>query len=184
MQNIEFKAELRDPDLAEAICRRLGARPISVMRQTDTYYRVATGRLKKRESVILEPDGPIAEPVEFIYYHRADSPEPRVSTFTVYSESEAHEHFGEDRLPIWLVVRKTRRLSMLGATRIHLDTVEDLGSFLELESMVSRSNPPARARQANEKLRVALGPVLGEPLSKSYSDLLALELTTEPTPKA
>jgi len=184
MQNIEFKAELRDPDLAGAICRRLGARPISVMRQTDTYFRVASGRLKKRETVILEPDGPINEPVEYISYHRADTPDPRVSTFTVYAEGEAHEHFGTSRLPIWLVVRKTRRLSMLGPTRIHLDTVEDLGSFIELESMVSKSNPPAKARRANQKLRAALGPVLGEPISGSYSDLLALELTTEPTPKA
>ncbi len=182
MRNVEFKAELRDSDLARSICARLGARHVVTMRQTDTYYRVANGRLKKRESVILEPDGPIEEPVEVIYYHRSDTPEPKVSTFTSYSESEARGHFGTGDLPVWLVVRKKRSLYMLGPTRIHLDDVEDLGSFVEFESMISKSHTQAKARQANEKLRVALGPMLGEPIACSYSDLLALELETEPVP--
>ncbi|MEQ8850210.1 MAG: class IV adenylate cyclase [Phycisphaerales bacterium] len=182
MRNVEFKAELRDFSLAKSICARLGARHVVTMRQTDTYYRVANGRLKKRESVILEPDGPIEEPVEVIYYHRSNTPEPKVSTFTTYSEAEARGHFGTGELPIWLVVRKTRSLWMLGPTRIHLDDVEDLGSFVEFESMISKSHTQAKARQANEKLRAALGPMLGEPIACSYSDLLALELETEPVP--
>lgn len=182
MKNIEFKAELRDLGLARSICQRLGARHIVTMRQVDTYYRVATGRLKKRESVILEPDGPVEEPVEYIHYHRPDTTDPKLSTFTVYSENEAHAHFGAGTLPIWLVVRKVRRLYMLGPTRIHLDRVEDLGEFVEFESMVSKSNPQGRARAANEKLRAALGPILGEPIARSYSDLLATELESEPAP--
>ncbi|GJM18854.1 MAG: adenylate cyclase [Phycisphaeraceae bacterium] len=182
MRNVEYKAELRDHDLARAICARLGARHVVTMRQTDTYYRVANGRLKKRESVIIEPDGPIEEPTEIIYYHRANKSEPKVSTFTCYSEDEAREHFGTRELPIWLAVRKTRSLWMLGPTRIHLDTVEDLGTFIEFESMISKSHTQARAREANETLRAALAPLLGEPIACSYSDLLALELETEPVP--
>jgi adenylate cyclase class IV len=182
VKNVEYKAELRDFTLARAICARLGARHVVTMRQTDTYYRVAAGRLKKRESVILEPDGPIEEPTEVIHYQRADTSEPKLSTFTCYSESEAREHFGTRSLPIWLVVRKVRSLWMLGPTRIHLDTVEDLGTFIEFESMISKSHTQARARAANEKLRAALSPLLGEPIACSYSDLLAMELETEPVP--
>ena len=168
MQNIEFKSELRDISLARPIVKRLGATHIATLEQTDTYFRIASGRLKKRECV--------GEPTEWIRYDRPNRPGARMSTFTLYSEQQALERFGTEPLPIWLTVKKTRELYMLGATRIHLDVVEDLGTFLEFEALVSRSNPVAKAHESVARLREALGPVLGEPISASYSDMLAKEL--------
>ncbi len=54
MRNIEFKAELRDPDLARAIAREIGASMVVKIQQTDTYYDVTTGRVKKREAVAMD----------------------------------------------------------------------------------------------------------------------------------
>ncbi|MFG0307449.1 MAG: class IV adenylate cyclase [Phycisphaerales bacterium JB040] len=176
MKNVEFKAELRDPTLAAGILRTLGARFTTRMRQTDTYYRVVHGRLKKRETQVIRPAGSPDEPVEVIYYQREDALKPKISDFTIYTESEAAARFGPDPLPVWVVVTKTRSLYMLGPTRIHLDEVEGLGAFVEFESMVSSSNPEQAARRHNEELRAALAHVLGEPLAMSYSDLLAAEL--------
>ena len=131
LKNVEFKAELRDPSLAAGILRTLGAKFIQRMEQTDTYYKVVHGRLKKREARILKPEGIPAEPAEFIFYTREDALKPKVSEFTIYTEDEAAARYGSAPLPIWLVVRKVRTLYMIGPTRVHLDKVEDLGSFVE-----------------------------------------------------
>ena len=56
-----------------------------------------------------------------------------------------------------------------------LDDVQGLGKFLELESLVSRDMPEDKARALLEELRKALGPVLGEPIDRSYSDLLSAD---------
>ena len=55
MQNIEFKAELRDIDAARIQCTVLDARHIGQLRQTDTYFRMPDGRLKKREDCWRAP---------------------------------------------------------------------------------------------------------------------------------
>jgi len=183
MKNVEFKAELRDVTLAEAIVRKLGGRFVMTMRQTDTYYRVVRGRLKKRETEILNPAGTPADPPEVIFYERPDALKPKVSEFTIFTETEAEARFGQAPLPIWLVVTKVRRLFMLGPTRIHLDDVDGLGRFVEFESMVSSNNPEPEAMKHNVMLREALTHVLGEPLAASYSDMLARELEQQTQPR-
>jgi len=167
MHNVEFKAELRDLPLARSLCRALGATWIIAMEQTDTYFRVPSGRLKKRECP--------GEPVEFIFYDREDRSPPKLSHYAIFSETQAAERFGLAPLPVWVVVKKARELFMLGSTRIHLDTVEGLGKFLEFESLVSPSNSAAKCHRTVADLRRRLGPALGEPISCSYSDMLAAQ---------
>ncbi|MFO0861994.1 MAG: class IV adenylate cyclase [Phycisphaerales bacterium] len=165
MRNVEFKAELRDLPLAISVCESLGARYVGLLEQTDTYYRVADARLKKRETV--------GEPPEWIFYERPNSSSPKISRFMIYSEAEAQERFGFSPLPVWVVVRKSRELFLLGNVRIHLDMVRDLGAFIELEAMVTKGCDEAACRAAVAEIRAALGPILGEPISAGYSDLLA-----------
>jgi adenylate cyclase class IV len=165
MENVEFKAELRDYDLARTLCAAQGATFICVLDQTDTYYRLPSGRLKKRETV---GDAP-----EYIFYERENQSRPRLSRFTIYSESEALARFGATPLPVWVVVRKKRTLYLLGGVRIHLDDVEGLGRFIEFEAIVSAGQSVARCHEAVAALRRALAPVIGEPVSMGYSDLVA-----------
>lgn len=165
MRNVEFKAELRDPDLALPICLELGAKMVGTLEQTDTYYRVADARLKKRETV--------GEPTEWIFYQRPDISRPKLSQFMIYSEAEALERFGVVPLPVWVVVRKSRELLLHGNVRIHIDQVEGLGAFVELEAMITRACGEEACRDALARIRAALTPVLGEPISCGYSDLLA-----------
>ena len=49
MHNVEFKSELRDLELAQSICKAMGATHAEILEQTDTYYKVPSGRLKRRE---------------------------------------------------------------------------------------------------------------------------------------
>lgn len=165
MHNVEFKAELRDLTLARAICAALGASKILDFDQTDTYFRVPSGRLKRRETP--------GEPIEYIFYERANRASPKLSHFMIYSEEQARERFGLAPLPIWVTVRKHRELWMLGNVRIHLDEVEGLGTFLEFEALVSRDINMSRCHETLASLRSSFSPVLGEPIDCSYSDMIA-----------
>lgn len=167
MHNVEFKAELRDPELARTICRGMSATFILDFGQVDTYYRVPTGRLKKRET-----DG---ESIEYIFYERANTPRPKLSHFVIMSEAQALARYGSEPLPEWLVVRKRRQLWLLGPTRIHLDSVENLGNYIEFESLVSNTNPVASAQEHVFRLRETFAPAMGEMIDCGYSDLLERE---------
>jgi adenylate cyclase, class 2 len=167
MNNVELKAELRDLPLARAVCYAIKASPILTFEQKDTYFRVPHGRLKKRETE--------GEPCEFIYYERPNCAGARVSQFTIYSEERAMERFGREPLPVWVVVKKRRELFMHGNVRIHLDEVEWLGTFLELEALISKDHDIAQAHQAVADLRARFAPLMGELIDCSYSDLIARE---------
>lgn len=170
MQNVEFKAELRDPDLARAILTRLGATHAATHQQVDTYYRVPNGRLKKRETD--------SDPPELIYYHRPNVLRPRLSHFTIYTESEARKRFGLLPLPIWLVVSKRREIWLHNNTRVHIDHVEHLGSYLEVEVLVTPDRHVGLCHVLAADIQRTLAPVLGECIAVSYSELMALELET------
>ncbi len=167
MQNIEFKAELRDIDLARTLLRKIHATQIGTLEQTDTYYRLTDGRLKKRETKGL--------PTEVIFYHRENQAKARVSRFTIYSESQARQHFGAEELPVWVRVVKVREVFMHSGVRIHLDRVEGLGTFIEFEALVTPQAPQEACHQAVALLRQALVPVMGEILSHSYCDMIAVD---------
>jgi adenylate cyclase class IV len=164
MHNVEYKAELRDMEVARAACRGVGASFIATLLQTDTYFRVPSGRLKRRECE--------GEPPEWIFYDRRDEARPRLSCFTIYTDQQALERFGAAPLPAIVVVRKRRELHLLDNVRIHLDTVEGLGQFIEFEALVSPGFPVAKCHASVDRLRAAFGPALGEPLSCGYADLL------------
>lgn len=167
MLNVECKYELRDAELARVVCRRLGAKFVGSVRQTDTYYRLSDGRLKKREV----PD----EAVEWVFYHRPNRIKPRLSSFTIYSDAEAKQRWGERPMPVWVIVEKTRDVYLLGSLRIHLDDVEGLGRFLELEALVTPAQHVGACHAAVQEVIEKLGPVLGEPIALGYSDLAARE---------
>lgn len=175
MQNVECKYELRDLPLARSIARAIGSTFIGNLKQKDTYYRLTTGRLKRREC--------IGEPPEYIFYDRSDDSRPRLSSFMIYTQAEAQTRFGSHPLPVWITVLKTRELFMYENVRIHLDTVEDLGTFLEFEALVSPSHHMSQCHSILNILKAKFAPALGEPLSSSYSDLLAQRQTAHiPTP--
>ena len=164
MQNVEFKAELRDLEVARSQCRALGAGFVRVLDQTDTYFRIPDGRLKKRAVP--------GEPIEWIFYHRNDRPTSKMSHFMLYSDEQAKARWGVLPLREWLVVRKTRELWLLDHVRIHLDRVEELGSFIEFEAQVSRKNDVKACHQRIAELREAFSPILGEAIAGGYANLL------------
>ena len=167
MHNVELKAELRDIELARTICGVVGASLADTLEQTDTYYKVPSGRLKRRECT--------GHDAEYIYYDRANRAEPRLSHYVVYSEAAARERFGAERLPVVAIVKKTRQVYLVGPVRIHLDVVDHLGTFLEFEAVVSRAHNVRRCHELVAALREHFAPAMGEPISAGYADLIQTE---------
>jgi adenylate cyclase class IV len=166
MQNIEFKAELRNFEAARHVCKLIGGTRVGEVRQSDTYYRLPEGRLKKR----LIADGKAS--AEWILYHRPDRVSPRMSNYTILTDEQARRRWGTRSLRAWLTVVKIREVWTLGDVRVHIDQVEDLGAFIEFEAVVSRKFDVKKCHAAIAELRERFGPLLGEPISRSYSDLM------------
>ncbi len=168
MHNIEFKAELRNPSAARAQCKVLGAARMGILQQTDTYFRLADGRLKRREAP--------GEPIEWIFYHRRDIVRPRMCDYAILSDAQARRRWGTQSLKEWVCVVKRRELWLLDNVRIHLDSVRGLGEFIEFEAVVSAEHDTKSCHKKINQLREVFGPTMGEPVGPSYSDLAAQEV--------
>lgn len=173
MKNLEFKAELRDPNLARIICKNMGASQVVKLRQTDSYYNVARGRLKKRTSLAIDRAVGSPEPIEYIFYERENRTDAKVSEYHIYTHAQVQERFGQAPLPEWLTVEKTRELFLFNSVRIHIDDVIDLGWYFEYEILVDANTNMDKANEVAASLKATFLPALGEPIANSYSDLLA-----------
>ena len=165
--NVELKARDPDPDGTAARCRALGAEDRGVLVQRDTYFAARHGRLKVREQG--EAWG------ELIAYRRPDGFEPGESTYlrSAVAEPEELRQALATALGTVVVVSKRRRLFMWEKVRIHLDDVEGLGTFLELEALVAPDGSDlAAARAKVARLRSELAISDGSLVSAGYSDLL------------
>jgi adenylate cyclase class IV len=165
-RNVEIKA--RVPDLAAIRVKAvaLALRPSETVHQKDTFFETPQGRLKVREF----PDGS----GELISYERADREGPKVSTYqrTACPNARALAHTLGAVLPARGTVVKRREVVLVGRTRVHLDEVEHLGSFVELEVVMAADEPVEDGvREAHELLR-ALEIPLDALVSGAYIDLL------------
>ena len=135
-------------------------------RQGDTYFRVSHGRLKLRR-IGRSPRGML------IYYDRPDRAESRYSEHHLapVADAEEVETVLGAALGTLVKVDKTRHLFLYGATRIHLDRVENLGCFVELET-VMQYQTEEEARAEHELVKQTLGLDERETVAVSYGDLL------------
>jgi homotetrameric cytidine deaminase len=164
VRNVELKAFDRDPERSLAVALELGAEDRGVLRQRDTYFRARTGRLKLREQ---EPGG-----ATLIQYDRPDAAEARESRYSLVPapDPDALREALDAALGTLVVVDKERRLLLWEGVRIHLDTVDGLGSFVELEGVAPPESDLSTEHDRVEHLRGALG--IEEVLTDSYSDRL------------
>ena len=70
------------------------------------------------------------------------------------------------------VVRKTRHLYLVGQTRVHLDEVDGLGQFVELEVVMSEGQPEAEGRAIAAGLMQDLGIGPDDLLEVAYMDMI------------
>jgi predicted adenylyl cyclase CyaB len=134
-RNVEIKAHIKSVEaLTSRVAARASAGPVEI-RQDDTFFRCDRGRLKLRAF----PEGT----GELIFYRRANQQGPKES-FYLRSHTPAPDSLREALSAAYGQVgrvRKHRTLFLVGRTRVHLDKVEGLGHFLELEVVLEEDEP-------------------------------------------
>lgn len=167
MHNLEIKVPLADRAATEVLLRALGAALEWTRSQRDTFFAVPAGWLKLRE------EG--GSRVELIAYRRAtDRAGPRRSEYQIAPAASPRdlERVLAGALGVEGVVRKERTLWRYGHTRIHLDRVEGLGEFLELETVVE-GIAEEEAQGEIDRLIAALHLDRGAMIAVPYRDLQA-----------
>ena len=184
MRNVELKA--RDPDPARTLERALalGAEDRGEIRQRDTYFAGARGRLKLREQETGGSpmwDELIEYSHELIGYTRPDSTEARTSSYRrapVADVAPLREAL-DAAYGTLVTVAKRRHLLIWEGVRIHLDDVEGLGTYVELEAVAEPDSDLTAEHEKVERLRAELGIEDENLVATSYADLL-LETTGGP----
>jgi predicted adenylyl cyclase CyaB len=164
--NIEVKAHARNFDDIKARAEELSDQLAQVIPQEDIFFNTPQGRLKLR---ILS-----GEKGQLIYYTRPDQEGPKRSDYHVFQtgDTEKLKHILALAYGIRGIVKKTRYLYLVGQTRVHLDDVEGLGQFMELEVVMQDGQSDAEGQAIAEALMERLGVERKDLLEGAYMDLL------------
>lgn len=167
-ENIEIKARIPADQLDQIRCiaTELADQPVELLIQTDTFFAVPQQRLKLREF----DDGS----AELIAYSRSDQPGPKLSSYLRSSVPEPAVLKDSLVRTVGLrgIVKKRRELFLVGQTRIHLDQVEGLGTFLELEVVLNETDSRDCGEVTATEFREKLGLQPEWLISCAYIDLL------------
>jgi predicted adenylyl cyclase CyaB len=165
-RNIEIKA--RVPSLASvraAVAAIADRGPVEIA-QDDTFFACPNGRLKLR--TLSASEG------QLIFYRRADVAGPKESFYVISSTASPatlHEAlslaYGQRGR-----VRKRRTLFIVGRTRVHLDDVDGLGAFVELEVVLADGDASAVGVAEAHALLARLGIEERQLVEGAYVDLL------------
>jgi len=165
-RNVEIKARIVSVESVFPAAAALADGEPVTMVQDDTFFRCSNGRLKLRATA--------GNGGELIFYRRADRSGPRESFYLV-SPTTAPDALRESLSLAYGEagrVRKTRTLFLAGRTRIHLDRVEGLGDFLELEVALRDGEPVEAGKARARDLMGKLGIGRDQLVEGAYVDLL------------
>ena len=163
--NIEIKARARNFEEIRSRAEKISDTPVTIIPQEDTFFNTPQGRLKLRR---------LADHAELIYYTRPDRQGPKRSDYSLArsTDPENLRRVLELAYGIRGVVKKTRYLYLVGQTRVHLDDVEGLGQFMELEVVMGEGQSDLEGQKIAEDLMSVLGLEPTDLIDGAYMDLL------------
>jgi predicted adenylyl cyclase CyaB len=164
-RNVEIKARVSDLATLTRRVEAIANEGPMFIDQEDTFFPIATGRLKLRK--FSDSSG------ELIFYERPDGREPRECRYLRLETSTPDQLAGilARALGIRGVVRKRRTLYLAGQTRIHLDDVEGLGHYVELEVVLTSEQSSHEGEVATRELMRNLGIDEKDLVDQAYIDL-------------
>ena len=164
--NIEIKARTGNPDMIRQYLTENGAEFKGIDRQTDTYFKVDNGRLKLRQGNIEN---------NLIYYSRAETSGLKQSDVEMVSSGDAEglKSVLTKALSVKTVVNKEREIYYISNVKFHIDKVDGLGSFVEIEASNRFEDiPEEKLRQQCEQYMKEFEIREEDLLNKSYSDMV------------
>jgi predicted adenylyl cyclase CyaB len=164
--NFEFKAKAKDLSFLEQKLVLLNPEFKGEDHQVDTYFNVPKGRLKLREGVIENA---------LIYYEREDKADAKQSDVMLYEHkpSAALKDILVKVHGIKVVVDKTRKIYFIGNVKFHFDTVDGLGTFVEVEAIDKTGELGIeKLKEQCDKYFAFFELTQSDYLNNSYSDLL------------
>lgn len=165
---IEIKSLCNTPYEAEQKLLEHGAFLYGIDKQTDTYLEVPNGRLKIREGTVEN---------NIIYYKRTEKKdsfkESHVDLIAINESNYNFIHLLKDILSTKVVVKKTRKIFFIEHIKFHIDEVEDLGNFIEIEAidnngLISKDQLTLDCEYYMQLLSITQQDII----SGSYSDML------------
>lgn len=164
--NIEIKARARDPAHLRRILEGLCTAPAEAILQEDIFFQTRKGRLKLR---IVR-----AEHGELIYYERDNIAGPKRSNYLITPCADPTSLSGllSTALGTRGVVRKQRLVYRIGNTRVHLDEVDGLGSFVELEVVLNEGQTCEEGESIAKQMMKQLDICQTDLVEEAYIDLL------------
>lgn len=166
--NIEIKAVIRDVERTVSKATELSDTAQTKIEQHDTFFKSKDGRLKLRKF----KNGT----AELILYKRPNVPGPKLSTYDkVTLNSDIVESMTDiltQSIGVLGVVKKTRLLYMVGQTRIHIDEVDGLGNFVELEVVLRKDQDVKTGQKIADDLMRTLFIKEDDLIAEAYIDLL------------
>ena len=186
--NLEFKAHCQSFENLYPRLVDLNATHRETVHQTDTYFYVTQvkdaailetckPRLKLREISEARANGVTSadETSEgwLIYYERPNQSESRYSQYQLSKVSDPSplKALLTVALGVETIVQKQREVWMFKNTRIHLDTVANLGQFIELET-VFQGQTEIEAADEHQHVKRTLHLGTADTVAVSYSDLV------------
>lgn len=141
--------------------------------QEDTFFNTPVGRLKLR--VLARDLG------QLIYYEREDTSGPKRSNYIISRTSEPASLKVALSAAVGVrgIVRKRRLLYWVGNTRIHLDEVEGLGSYMELEVVLDGDQSVEEGQSIATELMEKLGVAEADLVKEAYIDLVERQTTED-----
>lgn len=193
--NVEFKARCGDLERVRGILQQRSARHVGRDHQVDTYFRAERGRLKLREGSIEKAlihydredrSGPKTSDVTLVDLGtRAGGapggeydwpPEASVdpkNKAPLSVDTEGLKQALRRAMGELVVVDKQRDIYFIDNVKVHLDTVEGLGTFVEAEAIADAEHTDkATLRYQCEELLDAFGIAENDLIDVSYSDMI------------
>jgi len=164
--NVEIKARCENQGKARDILKSLHADFKGVDHQIDTHFKVSNGRLKLREGNIEN---------YLIFYERENREGPKQSKVTLFENNpdSSLKEILVKALGTFVIVDKQREIYFVDNVKFHVDTVEGLGAFIEIEAIDrDGSIGKDRLREQCDHYMDLLGVKADDLISVSYSDLL------------